>query len=261
MTEFSFKELYDVVLKATYLIDINGKKIEPGEVIARFDKIKIANFNDIYKVVTAHGGYQDADRVFWETLKEVRLNFVQGIFSKEQFAIACNSKLIESKKDSKILISKREKIETDENGAFSLKETPIGKLYIYSTDGEKLISKEMEGQSKDFTFDTPYMDLIVDYQFEYNKSTSTMKIGQHLLNGFISLEGKTRVQDDITGQTHSALIFIPKMKVISDINIRLGEQATPMTGEISAIACPAGNRNNSYMMEMIYLPDDIDSDF
>ena len=45
--EFGLKELYDVSLKATYPIETNGRKIEVGEVIAAFDKIQLANFQEI----------------------------------------------------------------------------------------------------------------------------------------------------------------------------------------------------------------------
>ena len=37
-----FKELYDVVLKATYKIEVGGRIIEPGEVIAIFDRVQLA---------------------------------------------------------------------------------------------------------------------------------------------------------------------------------------------------------------------------
>jgi hypothetical protein len=37
--EFGLKELTDLTLKATYPIEIAGRTFEPGEVIARFDKI------------------------------------------------------------------------------------------------------------------------------------------------------------------------------------------------------------------------------
>jgi len=37
--EFGLKELTDLTLKATYPIEMAGRKFEPGEVIARFDKI------------------------------------------------------------------------------------------------------------------------------------------------------------------------------------------------------------------------------
>ena len=37
--ELGFKELYDVSLKATYPIEVDGVNIEVGETIAHFDKI------------------------------------------------------------------------------------------------------------------------------------------------------------------------------------------------------------------------------
>jgi hypothetical protein len=39
-----FKELYEVSLKATYPIEVGGKIIEPGETVAAFDRIQLANF-------------------------------------------------------------------------------------------------------------------------------------------------------------------------------------------------------------------------
>jgi hypothetical protein len=44
MSNFGIKELYDVTLKATYTIEVGERRIEPGETIAAFDKIQIANF-------------------------------------------------------------------------------------------------------------------------------------------------------------------------------------------------------------------------
>jgi len=37
--EFSLKELYNVSLKATYPIEIGGRRIEEGETICFFDSI------------------------------------------------------------------------------------------------------------------------------------------------------------------------------------------------------------------------------
>jgi hypothetical protein len=85
-------------------------------------------------------------------------------------------------------------------------------------------------------------------------------IGKQLTNGYFTLEGKTRVKDDITGQTKTGVLFIPKLKIMSDLSIRLGKNATPLVGELNAVACPVGSRGNSKIMEMIILNDDIDSD-
>jgi hypothetical protein len=56
-TEFGLKELYDLTLKATYPIEMEGYVFETGEVIARFDKIQIANFREITSRTSANGGH------------------------------------------------------------------------------------------------------------------------------------------------------------------------------------------------------------
>ena len=108
--EFSLKELYDVSLKATYPIEIGGKVIETGEIIAYFDSIQISNFQEIKSYVTAHGGFDDRAHVWWETTKEVNFTMERGIFSKVQFALLSNSKLANIEEEEKILIPIREEI-------------------------------------------------------------------------------------------------------------------------------------------------------
>lgn len=73
--ELGFKELYEVSLKATLPIEVNGETIEVGETIAFFDKIQIANFQEIKISASANGGYDSRALVWWEETKEVKLNF------------------------------------------------------------------------------------------------------------------------------------------------------------------------------------------
>ena len=87
-----------------------------------------------------------------------------------------------------------------------------------------------------------------------------MVIGQQFLKGFVTLEGHTSIKDDITGQVHTGIIIIPKMKIMSDISIRLGSDASPVVGTLEAIAEPIGERGKSKVMDFIFLNDDIDSD-
>ena len=257
--EFGLKELYSVKLKTTYPIEINGVIIEEGEVVAEFDKIQIANFQEVKKVVTARGGFDNMPRVFWESTKEVRLSFVQGIFSKVQFALMSNSKLIhEDTANKKLLISKREKLESDEEGKFYLTEQPVGKIFVYEASGMKIGSLMAGGRV--YSVGTPFIDLIVDYNYEYTNNSTRMVVGQRLINGYLTLEGKTRVKDDITGQTKTGIIKIPKLKLMSDLSMKLGENAAPLTGHLDAIACPSGDRNQPVVMEIFFLDDDIDSD-
>jgi hypothetical protein len=79
---FSFKELYEVALKATYPIEVGDKSFEEGETIAIFDEILLANFSEIKQTFTAKGGYDDRSLIFWDNSKEIRITLTQGVFSK-----------------------------------------------------------------------------------------------------------------------------------------------------------------------------------
>jgi hypothetical protein len=70
-----FKELYDVTLKSTYNIEVGGRTIEPGEVIAIFDRIQLAQFNEIKTYISANGGYGNRARVVWNDTKEMKVSF------------------------------------------------------------------------------------------------------------------------------------------------------------------------------------------
>jgi hypothetical protein len=76
----------------------------------------------------------------------------------------------------------------------------------------------------------------------------------------LRLEGRTKIKDDVTGQTHTGIIVIPKLKLMSDLSMSLGEKANPVVGRIQAKIIPDDSRTNSRVIEMYFLNDDIDSD-
>lgn len=258
MNDFGMKELYGVVLKATYPIEVNGFSVEVGEVIAAFDKIQVAILDECKDFVTARGGYQNTPRVFWDTTKEIRLSLTQGVFSKLQLGLMINAKLVSQSSEKPLLISNRERLESDENSIIWLKHQPIGKIFVYETDGCKVNNFEVDEQK--ITLPSSYHDYIIDYQYDYDRNVTKMIVGQGLINGYLTLEGRTRVKDDKTGQTKTGILLIPKLKLVSDLSIKLGENAMPVVGRLDAIAYPTGVRGDSKAMELIFLDDDIDSD-
>lgn len=259
MEQFSMKELYDVSLKSTYPMRIGNRTIEPGEKIAVFDKIQLANFNEIKKYQSANGGFDNRGLVYWEDTKEIRFDFKQGIFSKVQLSLMLNSELIsEDYNSSPILISKRELLESDEKGEIKLSYIPYN-LFVYSAaTNEKLDYQKFS--DKAIKISGTYKNVIVDYQYKYNNKIEELVIGSQLTNGYLELEGKTRYKDDITGHTHTGIIRIPKLKLMSNLSMRLGENANPVVGGFSAIGLPVGERGNKKVMELFFLADDIDSD-
>lgn len=253
------KELYDVVLKATYPIEIGNKVIEEGEVILAFDNIQIAGLSEVKKYVSAQGGFDNRELITWETTKELSLSFSQGVFSKRQLALLSNSKLIELEpNNSTILITNREYCESDENGKIILKQVPVGKTSVYNEEtGEKL---EHTLSDKEITISEPYVNTYITYDSEYVNGGNVIRIGNRLFRGYLKLQAKTRLKEDTNGRTVTGIFEIPKLKLMSDLSIRLGRTADPAIISFNAAGIPIGGRGASYVYNLYSLNDDIDSD-
>ena len=259
--EFGIQELYFVQLKSTYPIEIKGKEIAAGEVIAAFDRILISNFQEIHKEVAAQGGYQNRKLVIWNRTEGVNLIFTQGIFSKTQFALMNNSRLIEVGNNQIVRIAQRDELETDDEGKITLTHVPIDSwIFVYNKEtGEKLTGLSMIDE-KTLQTSLVYKDVIVDYEYGYDNGVSASFIGEDIFEGYVTLEGRTRIKDDITGETHTAIIYIPKLKITSDFNLTLGQNAQPMVGKFSGTALSVGEEKQLRALEIYFLEDDIDKD-
>ena len=86
------------------------------------------------------------------------------------------------------------------------------------------------------------------------------EIGRKFLNGFVELEGKTRIKDDTDGSVVTGLIRVPRLKLMSDLSITLGTQASPVVANFAAVGVPVGSRETARVCEFFFLSDDIDSD-
>lgn len=259
--EFGLKELYSVVLKATYPIEMEGRKFESGEVIARFDKIQIANFRELTSRVSANGGKHNPALVVWEDPREIQLTFTQGVFSKRQFALLSNANLIKIAPADKILISAHFKGESDDEGIVQLEKENVSNVFVYNAKTfEKIKPINVDLEKGVLVIDQNYCDVEVDFQYEYTNDVSVMNIGQKLIGGFLLLEGKTRVKDDITGKTRTAILRIPRLKLVSDLSMRLGREAGPLLANFAAVGYPVGNGKSQKIMEMLFLNDDIDAE-
>lgn len=260
-SEFGLKELYDLTLKATYPIEMAGRSFEPGEVIARFDKIQLANFKEITSRVSANGGFDNRAHVFWEDPKEIQLSFTQGIFSSIQFALLSNSCLIEKKENEYVLIPHHFIGESDDLGRIYVQKKNIQDVFIYDAQSyKKIIPKEVDLENGEIVIDQPYCDVEIDFNYCYQDPVTACVLGRKLIEGYLQLEGKSRVKDDITGKVRTAILRIPRLKLVSDLSMRLGREATPVLANFSAIGLPVGGKGSRKIMELLFLNDDIDAD-
>ena len=259
--QFGMKELYEVVFKATYPMKINDRTIETGEIITEFDKIQLANFNEIKSRVQASGGFDNRALVTWESTKEVDLNFTQGIFSKVQFGLLSNSHLLEYKEDvDSILLTVRLERMSDENGFIDLDEEKpyFQNLFVYDKNtGQKYTDVEIISDTQ-INIKQDSKEVIVDYQYKYMNGATDIIVGRNLVDGFMFLEGKTRIKDDVTGRTRTGIIQIPRLKLVSDLSMRLGREANPIVANFRAVGYPVGGKGDKKVMEIFFLNDDID---
>ena len=259
INDFSFKELYEVALKTTYPIEVGGRTVEPGETIALFDNIQVANFQEIKNFASANGGFDNRVQVFWDSTKEIKISLTQGVFSKTQLALMSNTRLIQSAGNEIITLSTREIYESDGTGEIVTNRKLREPIFIYDADtGNKITNWTRSGDN--IYLNEQYREVIIDYNYDYDNGYSIMQVGKPLTSGFLSMTGKMRVKDDTTGKVVTGIIKIPKLRLMSDLSIRVGSDAIPQVGRLDAVAVPEGARGQSKVMEIIFLNDDIDAD-
>ena len=263
----SFKELYDVYLKATYPMEIGNRKFVPGEPIAHLDRIQVSGLQEVSEYITAHGGYEDATRIIWDTTKEIRVNFQQGVFSTTDLALAANANLVEYAPKSTIWVTVTEEHESDDSGEFVLNHRLCNNLFVYKKiTGEKVnytVTEETDEDEKVYTVVTVndiYTDFIVNYQYDDMEGCQMLQIGNKLTGQFLQLEGKTRVKDDTNGIVTTGLLVIPKFRLMSGLSIVLGAQAAPISARFTGVGLPVGTRGNTRVCEFYFLNTDVDSD-
>ena len=259
--EFGLKELTDLTLKVTYPIEMAGRIFEPGEVIARFDKIQLANFREVTSRASANGGFDNRSHVIWEDPKEIQLSFTQGIFSSRQFALLSNAHLVDVQGEDGVLISCHYSGESNEEGKILVDKQDISDVFVYDAKTyEKITPKSVDFKNGEIVIDSEYRNVEVDFNYRYYNKVTSCILGRKLIQGYLQLEGKSRVKDDITGKTRTAILRIPRLKLVSDLTMRLGREATPVLANFNAIGLPTGERGNKQIMELLFLSDDIDAD-
>jgi hypothetical protein len=258
-TLLSGKELYEVALKATSQIQINGKTYEEGETVIAFENIQIAEFKEIKGQTSANGGYDNADLILWNEPKRIDISIGQGVVSPLQLAMLDNARLTDTQPGQIINAPKTEILETNEDGDLELKYEPIpASLFVYNFETGAREYPELNANILNGL--EPFKEYKVEYKFEYNEKASVITIGKELLQSYLQLIGKLRLKDDRTGKTQTGILTIPKCKIVSSLAIRLGKNASPMAQSFQIVGLPIGERKNKTIYKLEILSDDIDSD-
>lgn len=272
---FGTKELYEVVLKANTPMNFGSRRVEVGEPILYFEKVSIAQLNEQSRPVMARGGWGNMPHVIWEDRSEMTFTLSEGVMSSIGMSILMSAKMVskEKAKDGNLYIPKREgPFELDDlTMSYTLDRIPAQdkRIFLFEYEREvpqKKIDMEAEGlvieknilRYKNGDINKQYL---IDYYFKYGEEALVYYIEKERFNGTFSLEAKFYTKDENDGINTTNIMFMPKVRVVSDINLRLGERADPTVSVFNVIAMPEKTEESREMiMKIVRLGEDIDAD-
>ena len=264
---FGLKELRSVVIRARGPITIGNREFEDGEPILYFEKIQIATLSEGTKAVAARGGYGNYPHVVWQNFNDLTFRMQEGVLSKMSFSILSSAGIFdkgETEKDT-IKVPKRETLEVYNGRVETLQEPLEEKIFIYLIDENGVIGKRI----KDFKMfknsievgeEYENQNIIVDYYYNYTNLYTQYVLGDKRIDGLLSLEGKAYFKDDIYGANRTFLFEIPKMKITSNLDVIMGEKASPTVSVFNIVGLPIKENGQWVVSKMSLLSDDIDSD-
>ena len=285
---FGVKELYEVVLRAKVPMQFGKRYIEEQEPVLYFENISMAVLNQTTRPILARGGWANVPRVVWEDRDAVEFSLSEGVMSSTSMSILLSSEVAARAENEPLYIHKKEGPVLLKNGNLYPEFWPVGNdkrktfIFEYARDAvqKKVYGTRIRGEKDPFdeNIERPcikvYKDkqlqeladtskqYIIDYYYEYKDEALIYTIQKERFNGLFTLEGKFYSKDENDGINYTNLIYMPKVRVVSDINLRLGERADPTMSVFNIIGMPEhmGGNKNSVILEITRLDRDIDSD-
>ena len=284
---FGHKELYEVVLRAKEPMYFGSRYIEADEPVLYFDDINMSLITEQNRPVFARGGWQNMPRVIWDERSEVSFQLTDGVMSSVGMSILLGSNVISEKDKQPLYIHMKEGPKPCSfNNVLDLKhwpvEYPIKKTFIF-TNENNMIQKKIYGRKyrtnlqieekedyprleifSDKNYEKPITNggnFVIDYYYKYEDEALIYSVQKERFNGLFTLEAKFYSKDENEGNNYTNVLFMPKVRIVSDINLRLGERADPTVSTFNIIGLPetVGDQKN-LIMEITRLGEDIDAD-
>ena len=282
------KELKQVTLRAKTPMVFGSRRLEADEPVLYFENVSMSLLNQKASPVMARGGWANLPRVIWEDREAVNFTLSEGVMSSISMGILLSANMME-KENSELLVPRREgPFELDEDHRLYLQDWPTAsdkrKTFIFEYERDvaqkKVYGKRIFGISDPFepSKERPCLEVyedkelqvladinkryVIDYFYEYQKEALIYTIQKERFNGLFTLEGKFYSKDENDGLNYTNLIYMPKVRVVSDISLRLGERADPTVSVFNIIGMPENmdNNKNGLILEITRLSEDIDSD-
>ena len=287
---FGHKELYEVVLRAKTSMQFGNKYIEAEEPVLYFNNVNMSLLTEQNRPVFARGGWGNMPRVIWDERSEVQFQMVEGVMSQVGMSILLSANVLAQTQDTPLYINKKEEffvqsvIGDESNPYIDLQHNPVNsdirKTFIFEYD-KNAIQKKIYGkriaspenplaptyrielyEDKNCTIPAKKgRTYIIDYYYEYRNEALVYSVEKERFNGLFSLEAKFYSQDENEGHKFTNILYMPKVRIVSGINLRLGERADPTVSTFNIIGMPeaVGDQRN-VIMEITRLDENIDAD-
>lgn len=294
---FGHKELYQVVLRAKTPMQFGNRRIEADEPVLYFDDINMSLLTEQNQPVFARGGYENMPRVIWDERSEVQFQMTDGVMSSVGMSILLSANVLSEQDKNPLYISMKEgplspvyTYKKEVNGVeidfpcIELRHRPIGyptkKIFIFEYS-RNAIQKKCYGEwvqvtdgydnvhdclalSYDKNLSDPVKksrEFVVDYYYQYEDEALIYSVEKERFNGLFTLEAKFYSKDENEGRNYTNVLYMPKVRIVSNINLRLGERADPTVSTFGIIGLPetVGDQKN-LIMEITRLGEDIDAD-
>lgn len=263
---FGLKELNSVVIRAYTDMIIGNKKFKKGEPILFFEKLQLGELSENAKAIMARGGWGNFPLVVWDQPGDVTFTFYEGVMSKLSLSILSNAALFDFTNQNKIIeVSKKEELEVQNGKVKLLREPILDRVFIYLINEEGYLDKAITNYTiagNEITVGEEYnnREIVVDYFFKYSNGFSKYTIGDKRIDGFLTLEAKAYMKSEDDGMNRTFLLEMPKIKITSNLDIIMGEKASPTVSVFNVIGLPIKENNQWIVSKMYLLSDDIDND-
>lgn len=262
---FGLKEMYQTVLKAVSPMTLGAREIEAGEPILYFDKIQVAMLTENVQPKYARGGRDNSPRVIWEDRKEVKFRMDSGVLSSTGLAMLTSARMLEDPIDSHLSIPYMEVAKPDSTGKITLR-YPVDVnnpcfcyIYIFELPQEKVVISNISGNT--ITVDPQFygQNMLIDYYFLYEGQTKRYILEKDRFNGLFTLEGKYYFKGEMDGLNKTAVLTMPRVRLLSNLAIRTGEHAgSPTMSSFNIVARPHSTQySESTILDILELDNDI----
>lgn len=268
--EMGIKDLEHVVLKAKEHMMLGGRSFEPGEPVLYFRNIQIALLSENTQTVAARGGFLNQPRVVWEDRSDTTFQFSNGTLNQLSFNLLLEANMA---KQINNIIPYQEMVESYElneegHAVIELANEPdMSKkrfYYIFGTENlQKRIKPLVENGTQvilNWAPETIEDDfcIMADYYYKPKISSITYTMDRERKPNLYSLEATFYLKDENDGRLHTGILEMPKVYIMSNINLRMGERADPTVGTFRIVAMPENYDNYEAMVwRVTYLDDDI----